>query len=142
MESFIPGYIVAMIAFFFNLFATHLRNAKWFTYRLRWQISIGLAVIGLFGLFLINELNFDNTTASITLITPLIFTAIDRFFMFISFKYQNRDFQFNTSLESWLNQHKQKLSVWDNIITVAALLILTGLLIISFVIAATINNAP
>ena len=77
-----------------------------------------------------------------SMITPLIFTAIDRFFKFISFKYQNRDFQFNTSLESWLNQHTDKLSVWDNIITVASLLIMTGLLIISFLIADIINNAP
>jgi len=140
MEKNLFGYIVTVITFFFNMFGTHLRNSKWFTYRLRWLISIVFSFIGLLGLFLRSELNYDQRVVCITLLTPLIFTLVDRFFKFISFKYQNRDFQFNTSLESLLNQHKSDISIWDNIITVTSLLIMAGLLVVSFQIAEKINK--
>ena len=127
--------IVNMAMFSFNLIGTHLRNSSWFTYKLRWKISIFLSIIGFIGFFILLKLNIKFKMVCFALITPLIFTAIDRLLMFISFKYQNRDFQFNTSFETWLNQHKRGISMWDNFITLISLLIMTGLLIISSVIA-------
>jgi len=98
----ILNLIFGMVTVFFNMFATHLRNSKWFTYKLRWQISILLAILGVIGFLLMPKL----ISVWVTLTTPLIFTSIDKILMIISFIYQNRDFQFNTSLEVWLNQHK------------------------------------
>ncbi len=142
MKDVLLGIIFMTVTIFFNLFATHLRTSKWFTYKLRWQISIILAIIGIIGITLPMFFNFNRKGEFIILITPLIFTIIDKFFMFISYKYQNRDFQFNTSMETWLNQHRKGISMWDNIITVASLLIIIGLFGLSSIIVDIINNAP
>jgi len=131
MDSNLINIIVGLFTLFFNINATHLRNSKRFTYKLRWQISIILAIIGVVGLFFVSRL----ISVWLALTTPLIFTSIDKILMIISYKFQNRDFQFNTSLEVWLNQHKYGISMWDNIITLVSLLLITGLFIFSMTIS-------
>lgn len=132
-------YIVAMITLLFNLFGTHLRKSKWFSYRLRWLLSIGLFVIGLLCLNLISGMNSDQKEACILLMTPMGLILIDGILKYMSIQFQDRDFQFNTSFEYIINQHKRDLSIWDNVITVILLLTMVGLLILSSLFVELMN---
>jgi len=141
MEGSVLELVFMIATIIFNLFATHLRTSKWFPYKLRWQITIGIAAIGLIGFLLAIRFDYSIKGEFLILISPLIFNVIDRFFMFISYKYQNRDFQFNTSFEYWFNQHRKGISFMDHIITLASLLILVGLMILPLIFMDTLNQA-
>ena len=127
MDIKIILFIVMSFTFFLNMAMTHFRKTAWFPYRTRWGISIVLSIIGIIGFLCFRHRSIDEIWASMILITPLLLTTIDCFLKRLSIKYQDRDWEFNTSIEFVFPQSKKEFSGLDHAFTFLTLIIIAVL---------------
>ncbi|NPD44393.1 MULTISPECIES: hypothetical protein [unclassified Lentimicrobium] len=140
-------FSVIIAAVFLNFTMTHFRKASWFPYSTRWIISIALSMIGLIGFIFFRHKSLEEVWASTILFSPLILTIIDSFFRHLSFKYQDREWQFYTSLDSAFPQNESEYSLWDIVFTILSLFLIFIMILLSYYIADLnslyyIENAP
>ena len=120
---------------FLNFAMTHFRKAYWFPYSIRWIISIVLSVIGSIGFIIFKHKSLEEVWASTILFSPLVLTIIDSFYRYLSFKYQDREWQFYTSLNHTFPQNEFEYSLWDIVFTILSLFLIFIMIFVSYYIA-------